>query len=71
MSVRQALRTMSASIPRVNTEEAFGHEALEPTEIAEAVAAAARGLRYGSIEVVIHDARVVQIVRTEKRRIVK
>ena len=40
-------------------------------ELADAVTEAARGLRYGSIEVVVHDGRVVQIVRTEKRRIVK
>ena len=40
-------------------------------ELAEAVTEAARGLRYGSIEVVVHDARVVQIIRTEKKRIAK
>ena len=46
-------------------------EALDLPELAEAVTQAARGLRYGSIEVVVHDARVVQIIRTEKRRIAK
>jgi hypothetical protein len=46
-------------------------ESLDLPELAEAVTEAARGLRYGSIEVVVHDARVVQIVRTEKRRIAK
>jgi hypothetical protein len=40
-------------------------------ELAEAVTAAARGLRFGSVEVVVHDARVVQIIRTEKRRVAK
>jgi hypothetical protein len=33
-------------------------------EILEAV----RGIRYGSVEVVIHDSQVVQVVRTEKVR---
>lgn len=69
--MRQALRVMSAPTPRVNIEDALQQDALDPTELAEAVTAAARGLRYGSIEVVVHDARVVQIIRTEKRRIVK
>jgi hypothetical protein len=30
---------------------------------------AVRGIRYGSVEVVIHDSRVVQVVRTEKVRL--
>ena len=30
---------------------------------------AVRGIRYGSVEVVVHDANVVQVVRTEKVRI--
>ena len=34
-------------------------------EILEAV----RGIRFGSVEVVVHDAKVVQVVRTEKVRI--
>jgi hypothetical protein len=36
---------------------------------AEAVRDAVRGLRYGSVEIVIHDGRVVQVTRTEKVRI--
>ena len=62
---------MSASTPRTNIADALDQDALDPTELVDAVTAAARGLRYGSIEVVVHDARVVQIIRTEKRRIVK
>ena len=62
---------MAASIPRANIEDALHEDAASANELAEAVTAAARGLRYGSIEVVVHDARVVQIIRTEKRRIVK
>jgi hypothetical protein len=34
-------------------------------EILEAV----RGIKYGSVEVVIHDSRVVQVVRTERVRL--
>ena len=30
---------------------------------------AVRGIRYGSVEVVVHDAKVVQVVRTAKVRI--
>jgi hypothetical protein len=30
---------------------------------------AVRGIRYGSVEVVIHDARIVQIERREKVRL--
>jgi hypothetical protein len=30
---------------------------------------AVRGIRFGSVEVVVHDAKVVQVVRTEKVRI--
>jgi hypothetical protein len=30
---------------------------------------AVRGIRYGSVEVVVHDANVVKVVRTEKVRI--
>jgi hypothetical protein len=71
MGVRQTDRVMGAPISRMNVEDALHQDGLDAAEIAEAVAAAARGLRYGSIEVVVHDARVVQIVRTEKRRIVK
>lgn len=37
--------------------------------LAERVLQAVRGLRYGSIELIIHDGRVVQIERREKLRI--
>ncbi len=43
----------------------------DEAELTQAVLSAARGLRWGSIEIVLHDGRVVQISRTEKRRIVK
>jgi hypothetical protein len=35
----------------------------------EAVLAAIRGIHFGSVEVVIHDGRIVQINRVEKVRI--
>ena len=35
----------------------------------QAILDAVHGIRFGSVEVVIHDSRVVQIVRTEKARI--
>ncbi len=46
----------------------------EPTEsrrdqLAESILEALRGLRFGSVEIVVHEARVVQIVRTEKVRV--
>ncbi len=37
---------------------------LAEREILEAV----RGIRFGSVEVVIHDSKVVQVIRTEKVR---
>jgi hypothetical protein len=43
----------------------------ESSELVDAVTEAAKGLRFGSIEVVVHDGRVVQVVRTEKRRILR
>jgi hypothetical protein len=30
---------------------------------------AVRGIRFGSVEIVIHDSRVVQVIRTEKVRV--
>jgi hypothetical protein len=37
-------------------------------QLAENVLEALRGLRFGSVEIVVHEARVVQIVRTERVR---
>jgi hypothetical protein len=34
----------------------------------EAIAKAIEGLRYGQVEIQVHDARVVRIMRTEKIR---
>jgi hypothetical protein len=38
------------------------------TEVDAEVLRAIRNLRYGSVEIIIHDSRVVQIERKEKRR---
>jgi hypothetical protein len=44
-----------------------GH--LDPlTEVDAEVIRAIRNIRYGSVEITIHDSRVVQIERKEKRR---
>ncbi len=36
--------------------------------IEEAILLALKGLRYGSVEIVVHDSKVVQIERKEKTR---
>ena len=38
-------------------------------QLAENILEALRGLRFGSVEIVVHEARVVQIVRTERVRV--
>ena len=40
-----------------------------PREI-QAILDALRGLRFGSVEIIVQDARIVQIDRREKRRLV-
>ncbi len=40
-----------------------------PDHVLQAVAEAMRGVRYGTITVIIQDGRVVQIDRTERRRL--
>lgn len=53
-------RTMNASVRRL--EEA-------DFKLAERIAQALKGLRYGSIEIVVHDGRVVQFERRERVRL--
>ncbi len=67
------LRSVASKSDRFAAPAASTQEPAEPdlSEVTEAVVAAAKGLRFGSIEVVVHDSRVVQIVRTEKRRLVR
>ncbi|HBH78572.1 MAG TPA: hypothetical protein DDY39_01990 [Nitrospira sp.] len=38
-------------------------------EVEEAILSALKGLRFGSVEITVHDSRVVQIERKEKVRI--
>ena len=37
-------------------------------EIAEQIVSALQGIRFGSVEIVIHDGKIVQIERKEKIR---
>jgi hypothetical protein len=39
--------------------------------VQEQIARALHGLRFGSVEIIVHDSRVVQIERTEKLRLDK
>ena len=49
--------------------EATKIDSLAPlTEVDAEVIRAIRNIRYGSVEITIHDSRVVQIERKEKRR---
>lgn len=43
--------------------------AIPLTESEQAVLEALRALRYGSVEVVVHSERIVQITRSEKLRV--
>ena len=47
---------------------AIQHPSISLNEVDTEVIRAIRGIRYGSVEIVIHDSRVVQIERKEKRR---
>jgi hypothetical protein len=38
------------------------------TEITDQIASILQGIRFGSVEIVIHDSKVVQIERKEKLR---
>ncbi len=52
----------------MTTDSTANGDRLDPA-LAAALAAALRGLRFGSVEVVVHDARVVQLERRERVRI--
>lgn len=47
----------------------MGIEKTNEAETLDAIRRALSGLRYGSIEVVVHDSKVVQIERKEKVRL--
>jgi hypothetical protein len=65
-----SLCVMSSSHPHLTLAVA-PDEGVDPAELARVVTDAARGLRYGSVEVVVHDGRVAQIIRTDKRRVAR
>ena len=50
---------MNAQVHRLDETEA---------RLAERIVQAIRGLRYGSVEIVVHDGRVVQFERRERVR---
>lgn len=41
----------------------------DANQVAEKVLIALHGLRFGSVEVVVHDGRVIQIERKERQRL--
>jgi len=45
------------------------HDRPSPSEIEQAIHFALKGIRFGSVEIVIHDSKVVQIERKEKMRL--
>ena len=56
---------MAATEPNIDNRPGCSHREQEFREIEEAL----RGLRYGSVNVVVQDGIVVQIDRLEKRRL--
>lgn len=40
-----------------------------PNSVIDSIVSALRGLRFGTVEIVIHDGKVVQIERKEKLRL--
>jgi hypothetical protein len=63
MNTRQSV-SVSTLAPELR-----GDDHLDPfSEVDAEVLRAIRNIRYGSVEITIHDSRVVQIERKEKRR---
>lgn len=56
----------SAPDPKASTSLPTDGSSLRPEE--RAVIAALRELRFGTLEVVVHQSRVVQLTRSEKQR---
>jgi len=54
-----------SSNPSSHVPSATGHEGSSLDRIGEAL----RGLRYGTVTVIVHDGVVVQVDRTEKLRL--
>lgn len=59
---------MSRPSPSVSTGSSPPRDEI-PRQLREALAAALRGMRFGSVEITVHDAAVVQIERRERLRL--
>lgn len=59
---------MAARHPHIDPEISIGDLPLPPGFLRE-LERALRNIRYGSVELVIHDGRVVQLERREKVRV--
>ncbi len=53
----------------MTTQERAIHSQQHNQDIAHKILLAIKDLRFGSVEIVIHDSKVVQIERTEKLRV--
>jgi hypothetical protein len=58
---------MTTQVTSIEPSEPTGPAALPPA-LAQELMEALRSIRYGAIELVIHDGRVVQLERREKAR---
>jgi hypothetical protein len=54
--------------PNESRHEAAPNEASLDPRAADQILAAVTGLRFGTVEVTVHEGKVVQITRTERRR---
>lgn len=52
--------TQYSSVPRMS---------VSASEVAQRILEALQGLRYGAVEITVHDGRIVQIERKEKLRL--
>ena len=57
----------SCRIMKARTLHSPSHAAPDP--IVEIIRSALRGLKFGSVEITVHDGRIVQIERREKQRL--
>ena len=67
--MRQEGKSVSATYPKRQLGKPSAGTSFEPDRIYERIARVVAELRYGTVEITIHDGRVVQIERTEKIRL--
>lgn len=60
---------MSAPHPKRQLGQPSPDKSFQPDSVNERIARVISELRYGTVEITIHDGRVVQIERTEKIRL--